>query len=209
MVKIVVGSKNPAKIDAVKEAFAHYFKDTDVQGIEVPSKVPAQPFGEDIFRGAENRAHAVYSLVKEDDAFCVGIEAGITQQHSRWFNFNCVCILYRGKTGFGTSPYFEIPASLLPQLRQGEELGHLFDAIAGTENIKQKGGAVGYLTKGIIDRKQLQIPAIVMALIPLLNEKLYSYQREIIKEKSPSDIKFTSVNPASAMHLRPPFREGI
>ena len=100
MVTIIVGSKNPAKIEAVRDAFSHYFQDLEVQGMEVASGVPAQPFGDDIFKGAENRARAAQSSVKEKDAFYVGIEAGIIQQHSRWFNFNCVCILHKHKLGF-------------------------------------------------------------------------------------------------------------
>ena len=172
MVKIMVGSKNPTKVQAVREAFAHYFKDIEVQGIDVASGVAAQPFGEDIFKGAENRARPVQALANSD-VYCVGIEAGITQQHSHWFNFNCVCILHQDKIGFGTSSYFELPSSIIPQLQEGKELGHLFDSIAGVENIKHKGGAIGYLTKSIIDRKQLQVPAIIMALVPLLNKELY------------------------------------
>ena len=176
MVMVIVGSTNPVKIEAAKEAFSNYFPELEVQGIEVPSGVAAQPFGDDMFKGAEQRAKAVRSLAQKKNIkadYCIGIEAGVLNLYSRWFTMGCVCILHGNKIGFGTSSLFELPLSIVAQLQQGEELGHLFDAIAGTENIKQKGGAIGYLTKGIMNRKQLQVPAVVMALVPLLNGELY------------------------------------
>jgi len=51
---ILVGSKNPVKIESVKEAFEKYFSNVDVQGVEVSSGVSDQPVNEDTFRGAKN-----------------------------------------------------------------------------------------------------------------------------------------------------------
>jgi len=46
--KVLVGSKNPVKIEATKEAFKKYFDD-----IEVDSKVSKQPIGIETFVGAK------------------------------------------------------------------------------------------------------------------------------------------------------------
>ena len=40
---VLVGSKNPVKIESVKEAFAKYFASVEVIGLDVDSKVPTQP----------------------------------------------------------------------------------------------------------------------------------------------------------------------
>ena len=53
--KILVGSKNPVKIEAVKEAFEKYYNEVEVIGFSVESKVPTQPFNDETFLGAENR----------------------------------------------------------------------------------------------------------------------------------------------------------
>ena len=45
--KILVGSQNPVKIEATKEAFLKYFEKVEVMGIEVDSKVSSQPIGEE------------------------------------------------------------------------------------------------------------------------------------------------------------------
>jgi non-canonical (house-cleaning) NTP pyrophosphatase len=41
------------------------------------------------------------------------------------------------------------------------------------QNSKQKGGSVGLLTQGIITREAYYQQAMVLALIPFLNESLY------------------------------------
>ena len=37
--KILIGTKNPGKIQATKEAFEKYWEDVEIQGIPVPSEV--------------------------------------------------------------------------------------------------------------------------------------------------------------------------
>ena len=54
--RVLVGSANPVKIAAVRDAFEPYFPGAVVEGIETPSGVPAQPVGDETFTGAENRA---------------------------------------------------------------------------------------------------------------------------------------------------------
>ena len=54
--KVLVGSKNPVKIASVSEAFANYFDDLEVVGIEVESGVSVQPVNDETFIGAQNRA---------------------------------------------------------------------------------------------------------------------------------------------------------
>jgi non-canonical (house-cleaning) NTP pyrophosphatase len=47
------------------------------------------------------------------------------------------------------------------------------DRITGENNIKQKGGAIGFFTKEIMDRKALYISGLIVAFVPFLNEELY------------------------------------
>ena len=39
--KVLVGSRNPVKVEAVREAFAKYFDPLEVIGLEVDPQVPA------------------------------------------------------------------------------------------------------------------------------------------------------------------------
>ena len=56
--RVIVGSKNPVKINAAKHVFSLYFPEyiIECKGEHAPSDVPDQPLGEDETRiGAENR----------------------------------------------------------------------------------------------------------------------------------------------------------
>jgi len=176
--KILVGSQNPVKIDAVKEAFSFYFKSLEVSGRDVDSKVSAQPIDDETFKGAKNRAKALVKLAKEENLsadYFVGIEGGIIEEHDQWFALGCICIINsKGLTGFGTSALFPLPSIIVNELLNGKELGEVIDEIANDENSKQKGGAIGYLTNGIITRKDLYKQGIISALVPFFHPVLFS-----------------------------------
>lgn len=177
MVKILVGSTNPAKIDSVKEAFSHYFKEMEVIGVDVQSNVPEQPLNNQTFDGAQNRAKALQKINQENNygaSYFVGIEGGIIHLYSRWFAFAVSCIMDdTGRTGFGISPQFEISEAMTTEILNGEVLGTIAERITGEQNVNHKGGIVGFLTKGIIDRRSLQVPSLVTALVPFLNKEIY------------------------------------
>ena len=176
--RVLVGSANPVKIAAVRDAFEPCFPGAVVEGIEASSGVPAQPVGEEeTFAGAENRARTLLRHNAERSlgaAFCVGLEGGIAEYHARWFAFGVICIAdAAGRLGFGVSPLFELPPGVVDDLLGGSELGHVMDRLAGEHNTKQRGGAVGILTGGRITRRELYAQGVAMALIPFLNEGMY------------------------------------
>jgi len=172
--KVLVGSTNPVKIEATTEAFSNYFKNVEVIGINVDSGVPNQPINDETFAGAQNRAQQLKLKNEQenlDASFFVGIEGGIAQRFTKWFAFGGICIIdSTGKTGFGTSIHFELPENIVTKLLAGAELGDLMDKISGVQNTKQKGGAIEYFTKGLINRKQIYVQGLVAALIPFINE---------------------------------------
>ncbi len=175
--KVLVGSQNPVKIEGVKEAFLKYFDNVEAIGIKVDSNVSDQPINDETFEGAKNRALELKKINKEKNLgakFFVGIEGGIIKLYSRWFAFGAMCIIDdRGRIGFGTSPYFELPESIVKYLLNGTELGDVMDKITGEYNTKQKGGAIGFFTKNIMNRKELYVYGLIVALIPFINEGLY------------------------------------
>ena len=177
MMKVLIGSRNPVKIEAAKEVFSEYFGQVKVTGIEVSSKVSAQPINEETFEGAKNRALELKKLNKEKNLgadFFVGIEGGITKLYSKWFTLGVGCVIdNQGRIGYGVSPYFELPENIVEQLLSGNELGEVMEKISGKDNIRQREGAIGFLSKGIMDRKNLYIHSLIVALVPFLNKDLY------------------------------------
>ncbi len=175
--KVLVGSRNPLKLEATKEAFSKYFDAVEVVGIGVNSKVSNQPVEDETFTGARNRALELKRINEErgiDAKFFVGIEGGIKKLFDRWFTFGVMCIMDdSGRIGYGTSPFFELPSQITDKLLIGIELGDVMDSLIGEKNTKEKQGAVGYFTKGVMDRKRYYVDGLTVALIPFLNEDLY------------------------------------
>jgi inosine/xanthosine triphosphatase len=175
--KILVGSKNPVKIDSVKEVFSQYFPDTEVVGLSVPSNVPDQPYNQHMFDGARNRALHLKSINETQNLnadFFVGIEGGIVALNDTNYCTGAMHIIdINGREGHGTCPLFTLPRSVHKELETGLELGDVTDKITGETNTKQKGGVINFLTKGTMNRKELYLPGLFSALIPFLNPELY------------------------------------
>ncbi|MBI5793592.1 DUF84 family protein, partial [Candidatus Uhrbacteria bacterium] len=73
--RVVLGSKNDCKLQAVRQVLAEYpkFGDAHIVGVEVDSLVPEQPLNLDAtIQGAINRANAAFV----DCDFTIGIEVG-------------------------------------------------------------------------------------------------------------------------------------
>lgn len=173
--KILVGSKNPVKIESVKEAFEKYYDEVEVTGFSVESNVPAQPYNDETFFGAENRAFELNKINEQQNLnadYFTGIEGGISKAFNRWFAYGVICIMdIDGRKGFGTSAHFELPEKVIKEIENGRELGDVMDDIQNEQNTKQKKGAIGYFTNGIISRKDLYVPGIITALIPFLHKE--------------------------------------
>jgi inosine/xanthosine triphosphatase len=175
--KILVGSKNPVKIDSVKEAFTNYYDNVEAVGIDVDSEVSVQPINDETFVGAQNRAIKLKELNYTQNLsadYFVGIEGGITKQFEKWFAFGCMCVVDKeGRTGFGMSPHFELPKNVIEKLLQGIELGDVMDEIMNQQNTKQKHGAIGFFTNGVMNRKELYIEGLKVAIIPFLHQEMF------------------------------------
>ena len=180
--KILVGSTNPVKINATREAFKRFYDNVKVIGFPVSSGVSEQPIEEEVFAGAKNRALKLIELNKNENTnadFFVGIEGGIGKLAGKWFSFGGVCIIDKsGAKGYGTSALFELPQFVIDRLLNGEELGPVMDELQNQTNTKQKHGAIGFLTNGVMDRKELYVSGIITAMIPLVKKKLFQKENQ-------------------------------
>jgi|Deesub1362B_J571_1020462.scaffolds.fasta_scaffold00065_24 inosine/xanthosine triphosphatase len=171
---IAVGTLNPVKIRAVKEVFRKVFGEVQVRGVEVSSGVPPQPYGfEQTIRGAVNRAKRSFS---KDCRFSVGIEAGlipVPNSLSGYFDIQITAIYDGKRISLGAGPGFEYPLSVVKETLKGREVGEVMEKFTGIPSIGEKMGAIGYLSKGMMDRTKLTEISILMALIPFLNFEEY------------------------------------
>ncbi|MEQ8358977.1 MAG: inosine/xanthosine triphosphatase [Cytophagales bacterium] len=174
-VKILVGSKNPVKINSVKQAFSKAFSTVmfEVEGVNSESGVPDQPVGDsETFHGAVNRAEYIFKKHPNAD-YWVGIEGGIEideeddMEAYAWVYIKSLKLKGKAKTA-----NFYIPKEVSKLVREGHELGHADDMVFGKSNSKQSSGSVGILTNGLLNRTEYYEQAVLLALIPFLNPKL-------------------------------------
>ncbi len=170
--KVVVASLNPAKIKAVESAFTASFADQSFlfEGVSVPSGVPDQPmFDQETKQGALNRVHNAQQQITDAD-FYVGLEAGIEGDFTyAWMIIESNPMHGKVVRGESRSACLMLPPLVLEKVRQGKELGHVMDEVFATDNIKQKGGAIGLLTHHQLTRSSVYHQALILALIPFLN----------------------------------------
>lgn len=183
--KVIIASRNPVKLNAVKEGFAKMFEGErfDFEGISVPSGVQDQPTdNQATLTGAMNRANNAMARVEDAD-YWVGIEGGIEKTGEREMQaFAWIVVRTRQYIGKGKTGTFFLPYEIIKLIDHGKELGEADDIVFGLENSKQNIGAVGILTGNAINRKDLYSQGVVLALIPFKQNKYYS--EEIDKHSS-------------------------
>lgn len=174
-IKIIVGSKNPVKVNAVKGAIGSLFPNVEVEcvGMHAPSGVPDQPMNSDETRiGAVNRV--AYCKEHTQANYYVAMEGGVDRFDYGAFTFAYVVIDSGEKQSVGRSAILPLPDSVYESLEQGEELGTVMDRLFGTTNVKQKGGAIGLLTNGQETRESAYNQALTLAMAPFLHPQRYA-----------------------------------
>lgn len=173
--RINVGSKNQAKVEAVQEILQDYphLKDAEVLSVEAKSEVADQPLTlEETMRGAMNRARNAFV----DCNYSIGLESGMMPvPHSKtgYMDF-CVCAIFDGKEfNFGLSSAWEFPNKEITDLiiNGGLDMSQAINQVGLTKNsnIGAAEGAIGILTKNRLTRKAYTKEALRTALIHLDN----------------------------------------
>lgn len=151
--KIIIGSKNPAKIAAVKESFIT--EEAEFVSLDVPSGVNEQPFSdEETIRGAINRATSALEQGKGDIG--IGLEGGVQEtSHGLLIcNWGALAVPDSQPIIAGGARLL-LPAEVASRLRAGEELGPVMEDYANKKNVRKQEGAVGIFTNGMINRTQM------------------------------------------------------
>ncbi|RBP93811.1 inosine/xanthosine triphosphatase [Cytobacillus firmus] len=151
--KVIIGSKNPAKILAVQTAFSHY--EAVIMSEDVPSGVNDQPFSdEETIKGAINRAYG--SLQASRGQIGIGLEGGVQKTEYGLFLCNWGALAEKGQPPIiAGGARIPLPDGVAARLLAGEELGPVMDDYAKKENVRKNEGAVGIFTNGQINRADM------------------------------------------------------
>jgi len=194
-----VGTLNAPKLEAVRLAFAPYFKDARVCGHAVESGVSEQPVGfSEIVLGARNRAREARGAGACD--LGVGIEDGLVEfaeLGGEVLNVGAAVVTDGRREGLGfTSLFAYPPACVESALASRDPIGGLFDAFwrahkgaASTGPSGSSVGNIGLLSQGVLPRSEYGRHAVVCALVRFLHPELYpvasgGHERSVENERS-------------------------
>jgi len=171
-ITVNVGSKNPVKLAAVREVLRGVYPRVRFSAVAVKSGVPEQPIEKDTLVGAIQRARQ--ALGKAD--FGVGIEAGLfwNEATSQWLDVQwCAIVDKTGRITLGHGPGFAYPPTVANDLQLGRTVEEAMEKLTGVKGIGEKEGAIGYLTKGNLDRRRLTEMAVMAAVVSRIRKELY------------------------------------
>jgi len=173
-----IGTVNPTKIAAVKEAFSLYKEFSNVKfiPIKVHSKVSDQPIKlKDTIKGARNRAKDSF---KNCD-YSIGLESGLfkIKEANTGYMDICIAVIYDGKRYYmGFGPALEFPKLVIRDiLEKGMNSTDSFYHRGYTtkKNVGYEEGIIGVLSRNILSRKEYHKYSIIMALVQLINKRMY------------------------------------
>lgn len=170
---IIIGSANPIKFQATQTVLSQVFVNATFGTQTVPSGVRPQPWGDEETRqGAFNRAKAVLKATPAQVG--VGLEGGVVETSlglmtTAW----CVVMHHNGDVGVGGGVNLLLPPTVAQQIYAGAELGDAMDTLTGEHNTKQKEGAIGILTDGLLDRQRAYQVILQLAVAPFRRPDYY------------------------------------
>lgn len=165
--RIAVGSRNPAKVEPVREVAALLFPGAEVVAVDAASGVSDQPLSDaETLRGARERARA--ALERTGAQVGVGIEGGLDRVEGVWMGFTWAAVLCAdGRAGVASSARFPLPERIASAIRAGAALGPVVAEMSGVADVSLGDGAMGLLTGGHVTRRSATVQALHFAFAPL------------------------------------------
>lgn len=173
MHKITICSKNPVKIQAVKEACESYFTEIEYKTLDLNQyeSVSSQPMSsEETLKSALSRLKIARTLEEAD--YYISLEGGLDRDAHGSFLTWYICVgNNRGEESIAGGGRMAVPSIIYDTLINNpkKELGEIMDELIGEDNIKQKGGSTAIFTDNRIMRKDVFKRDIILALVPFVN----------------------------------------
>ena len=181
--KILLGSKNPSKANAIKLAMQSIgYNDIKITPIDVPSQVSSKPINEETLIGAQNRNKNLYKYCQENNIdfdWLISIEGGYEKVNNTYFIVTYVSIIDNKNNEFiGKSQGLQISKAMFDWVSDGKSLNKVIESIIENSENKKVNGISGYLTNGFYKRDIFDSSAIVSALQSYINHNQSFQQLE-------------------------------
>ncbi|MGV3488997.1 MAG: DUF84 family protein [Tuberibacillus sp.] len=153
MLKVGVGSKNPAKLKAISRLCEPM--GWEVLAVDAPSGVSAMPMSDQETKlGAVHRSQAVLNL--SDANIGIGLEGGVMDIEGDMYLCNWGALTTReGKTMTASGARIVLPKALQAGILAGKELGDIIDVYTAKRDVRKGEGTIGILTNDRITRDEM------------------------------------------------------
>lgn len=178
--KIIVGSKNPVKLEATRRAFALYFGNAtkiEVVGVSADSNVSEQPMDvHETAQGAMNRAQNICKTNPDVD-YAIGIEGGLSFvtvnniDYAFEQTWGAIVDCKTENSELGSGPAYPLPHKIVKLIKSGRTLTDAMADEYGTVDLGKNDGYNGWLSGNHIDRTEASKIAVFLALCALMKEK--------------------------------------
>jgi inosine/xanthosine triphosphatase len=185
---IVVGSTRGPKVEAVRRVLgalalvAPAFRGAEVVPFDASVGAPPMPLSlDEMLEGARGRAQLAFESLAAGGRradYAVGLEGGIdlrrTAPSTRGFLMSWAYVTDGRRGAHGCGGAIEVPSALLESVvERGIELSEAMDALSGERGVRDRQGAWGILTKGMLDRTGSFETALLNAFAPFYNPETY------------------------------------
>lgn len=171
---VAVGSTNPVKAEATRQAFGHTWPGVSivVESVAVRSGVPEQPMSDlECIEGARNRAILARETCSAE--YGVGIEAGLVHLGGLWFNCGWAVVTDASfREGLGSTFRVPVPSVIVRKVERGAELADVLDELLGEPDARSS-GYFGVMTGGEVSRLRASADAVLAALAPFAHQSLF------------------------------------
>lgn len=186
MIKILLGSENKSKKEAIKIALEEVgINDYEIISVKVDSKVSSKPINEETLIGSKNRNRELFNYAKEnkvDFDYLISIEGG----YERILDDNCFIVTYasvidkNGNEFIGKSQGLHISKTMFEYVKSGKSLNKIIEEILKINENKKANGISGYLTNDYYYRSKFDSTSIISAFAMMFNvEKYKSIERKL------------------------------
>lgn len=179
-----IATENPAKINACQNIFDKYIKSGSNGHVYYPQKVETgitdMPLSiSELQKGSQNRAVNLFKQLGSQNInpdLTVGLEGGFFISDQSSVFLQSWVYIFDGTRGYwGASGAIQVPDKISTEvLKNGRELAEVIDEFTNLTDIRSRQGAVGIFTENRVSRSQFFEQALIFAISPILNRKVFA-----------------------------------
>ncbi len=180
--KIVITSENKSKLMSLLNGMCELgLENTEIIPVNVQSGVSSKPVDSEILTGCVNRNNNARKIAESENIdfdYLCSIEGGF-EWDINGYPFIVSYVLFEDKNGnksTGKSLGLRITKNMMKYLEDGNSLNKLIEFIDNKKDNKQNGGITGYLSKGLLNRCNIDKDAVISAFVPIM----YGNERELL-----------------------------